>query len=254
VAVLHAAQAEIPRRYSSLGSRLLIAVLCYLQPLRRSFARYRTRLFFERLAPGNPPHLAVPGGRSAARIADTAWWNERCGDRVVWLQRVMQRLAERRWGRTLVTPWADADLEVYCHAWTALRISTAQEEHGGGKRLLRIRFQLNATRFSKLVLGVILASCVGVFRFNPLAAAIGLGLTATLSLAVWWRGRRLARSVAAAFDEVARELGMVPCTAAPDIALAATARAAVPPQFADASLNNGYKSHPLVTQCPAELD
>src|SRR5262249_52083795 len=45
VAGLQAAQATLARRHEGFRSRLLIAVLCYAQPLIRSWSRYRTRLF-----------------------------------------------------------------------------------------------------------------------------------------------------------------------------------------------------------------
>jgi hypothetical protein len=103
VAILHAAQAEIPERYASFRSRLLIAALCYLQPLWRSFARYRTRLFFERIASGNPQELAEHSAQKcSAKLGIAAWWSEENCERAVWLQRVMQRLAEKRWGRSVV--------------------------------------------------------------------------------------------------------------------------------------------------------
>src|SRR5262249_2264333 len=45
VAVLQACQARLAPEYAGFKARCLIAALCYLQPLVRSWARYRTRLF-----------------------------------------------------------------------------------------------------------------------------------------------------------------------------------------------------------------
>jgi hypothetical protein len=213
VAVLHAAQAEIPKCYASLRSRLLIVALCYLQPLWRSFARYRTRLFFERIAPDNPPEIAEHSAqRRSTRLGIAAWWSEKNCERAVWLQRAMQRLADRRWGRSVVTPWSDADMVIYCHPWTALRISTAQEEHGSGRRLLRICYRLRPTRFGVLALIVALTTWAAAACLHLPLGTAGLALTAALSATIVWRGRRLARDVVCIFDELALELGMLPCS------------------------------------------
>ncbi len=254
VALLHAAQAKIPQRHASLRSRLLIAALCYLQPLCRSFARYRTRLFFERIAPGNPPQLAEHSAHVPATQFAAAWWSENGGDRVVWLQQVMQRLAERRWGRSVVTPWAEADMEVYCHPWTALRISTAQEEHGSGRRLLRIRCRLRPTRFSKLMMGIALATCAGISRLNPLLAPVGLGLTAAMSATIWWRGRKLAQDIVAVFDELASELGMVPWASLTDTSAAPAAGSVANDQSGSPIQGPCYEFQPVVMSCRTDLD
>src|SRR5262249_13928254 len=50
VAALQAAQARLPAAHDGMRSRLVVALLCYLQPLVRSWRRYRTRLF-SRAAP-----------------------------------------------------------------------------------------------------------------------------------------------------------------------------------------------------------
>ena len=45
VAGLQAAQAKLPAGHGGLASRLVVAALCYAQPLARSWKRYRTRFF-----------------------------------------------------------------------------------------------------------------------------------------------------------------------------------------------------------------
>src|SRR5262249_58453619 len=58
VAVLQAAQARLPAQHAGFKARCLIAALCYLQPLLRSWARYRTRLLAYRPPRADPQHLA----------------------------------------------------------------------------------------------------------------------------------------------------------------------------------------------------
>jgi hypothetical protein len=56
VAVLQAAQARLAPEHDGLPSRCLIALLCYLQPLVRSWHRYRTRVSSYRAAAVGPPN------------------------------------------------------------------------------------------------------------------------------------------------------------------------------------------------------
>src|SRR5262245_253091 len=113
---------------------------------------------------------------------------------------------------------------VYCHPWTALRISTAQEEHGSGRRLLRICYRIRPTRFGWLAVCVALGVSAAIARLDLWLGAGALSLTAVLSTSLLWRGRRLAHDVVAVFDELALELGMLRCASAD----AATGQAAAP--------------------------
>ena len=54
----------------------------------------------------------------------------------------MAFLDEHRWGRVLDTGWCDWDMAVYCDSGLILKVVTAQEDHGRGRRLIRIRYQL----------------------------------------------------------------------------------------------------------------
>jgi hypothetical protein len=115
---------------------------------------------------------------------------------------------------------------IYCHPWTALRISTAQEEHGGGRRLLRIRYRLRPTRFGALALGVALTTWAATAFLNLPLGSAGLALTIALSATIVWRGRRLAQDVVCIFDDLALELGMLRCTASDPAPEQSTAPAA----------------------------
>src|SRR5262249_50191666 len=59
VAVLQAVQARLAPRHNGTAARLLVAALCYAQPLVRSWSRYRTRLFT--YGPPAPRDDAPPG-------------------------------------------------------------------------------------------------------------------------------------------------------------------------------------------------
>src|SRR5262249_19825823 len=92
----------------------------------------------------------------------------------------------------------------YCHPhpWTVVRVCTAQEEHGDGRRLIRVRFTLRLTTYGRGLFwaGVAAGACtwsLGVPALVISAAAFGAGLW------MWRRGTFQAASVVGVFDTVA---------------------------------------------------
>jgi len=224
VAVLQAAQAQLDPKYEGLKARLLIAALCYLQPLVRSGARYRTRLFAYRTPAADAENLdshAEPLPLSGARTV--TYWSEDWRDRTELLDRVVAHLNERGWGRVLDSGWADWDIEIYCHPWTVVQVSTVQENHGGGKRLIRVKYRLRPSGHMKALGLLALLGAVapaGLFAW-PIASAAGVLLGTCLAVAalcagLWWRGTWRASQALVMIDAEARKLNLVRCDQLPD--------------------------------------
>jgi GT2 family glycosyltransferase len=216
VAGLQAAQARLALPHQGLKARCLITALTYLQPLVRSWCRYRTRLFSYR-PPTACPRIREAGGEplplNGCRTID--YWSEEGYERTELLGLVIAYLNERGWGKTLDSGWSEWDVEIYCHPWTIVQVSTAQEEHGGGRRLLRIRYRLRPSGHTKMLALAGLATIAAALacQFWPLAASGGV----LLGLAAWlWRcGTRRASQALALFDTWARELKMIRCGSRP---------------------------------------
>ena len=216
IAGLQARQAQVPPQHDGPAARLLITALCYVQPLVRSWVRYRTRLFAyrppqaeARPAAIHPGHLSLFGNRTVA------YWSEDGCQRLQLLGCVVLYLNENRWGKTLDSGWSDWDLEVYCHPWTIVQVFTAQEDHGSNKHLIRIRYRLRPSGYLH-GLGI-LAGLSGIlaagFELWPIALAGGLFLA--IGMGMWWRGTYRAGQIMAVFDRWAHELGMLSCTPVP---------------------------------------
>jgi GT2 family glycosyltransferase len=212
VAILQAAQASLAPRHDGFLSRLVIAGLCYAQPLVRSWKRYRTRLF-------NYSTPQESGGLPCCGLltgtGTTAYWTEDGCERTELLGLLVAYLGQRRWGTTVDAGWSDWDVEVHGHPWTLLRICTAQEDHGGPRRLIRIRYTLRLTEFSRVAAtlgGLAVVASVAVSPWLPL---VGLGLLAGLLAVAWWRGGRLASQVVRGMDSLARHRGLVRCQEGP---------------------------------------
>lgn len=215
VAVLQSAQASLRSDHDGFRSRFLIAALCWAQPLVRSWARYRARYFGHKA----PVALSLPAEGGSSQIAlergRTAYWGESHPERTELLQRVVDHLGAHGCGKSIDTGWTDADLEVFHDPWKTVRMCTMQEDHGSGRRLIRIRYQQRLGGLAKAValLGVV-ASLVGV-SVNWTAGVACAGATAVCLAAVWYSGRRLLRKLANVVDELAVGMGLARCEAKP---------------------------------------
>lgn len=209
VSLMRAAQAPLLPRYRSLKARLMIALLCQIQPLARGWRRYRGRLF--------PPYLPRPEtdalceGQGRYRLLHRAdavyydWhWHER--DRIALLDRLSHSMSLLHWGFHLDTGWKGWDFAVRCHPWTSVEITTAREAGG----LFRVRYRLRVTEFALLVrLLAVLGLSLAVMTRDWLPCAIGT-LTTLACILAWWRGTYLGGCVRAAIDKTALELGLTP--------------------------------------------
>jgi GT2 family glycosyltransferase len=214
VAGLQAAQAALAPAHEGFLSRLVIAGLCYAQPLVRSWRRYRTRLFS--YSPPVPEPLSPRAHRQAPLLAGSravAYWTEEGYDRTELLGLFIAYLVERRWGAVVDSGWSSWDVEVHGHPWTVLQVCTAQEEHGGGKRLIRVRYRLRLTGFARAAGLLGGAASVVAVGFGPWLTLGGASLLAALLLAVWWRGAVLAARVMEGLDRLAGSLGLIRCPA-----------------------------------------
>jgi GT2 family glycosyltransferase len=217
VAVLQAAQARVAPWHDGFGPRCVIAVLSYLQPLVRSWQRYRTRLFcpLDRRARAEPS--AGDGRVPFAGRRRLAYWTEDGRDRTELLHSVAGSLADQRWGIAYDSGWERWDLELHGHPWSRVRTRTVQEEHGASRFLIRVAIGVHASPAALVAgaaIGLALAwlavrSFVGEAMVWPagFAATAGVALLAA-ALLLWARARRLAAGVVAAFDAAAERLGM----------------------------------------------
>jgi len=214
VAILLACQARLPKQYEGLVSRLTVAGLCYTQPLVRSWSRYRTRLLYPR-----PHRFELDSTQhDTSRMPLSGWheeayWNEEYRGRTDLLRGVIAYLEKHRWGKVIDSGWCDWDLEIFCYRWVTVQVCTTQEDHGSGKRLVRVRYRQRLRGYTKLLGLAGVAMAVGTMALDLTIGTVLLGLVPVVFLSLWWRGARMAARVVALFDAVAAAMKWVRCGA-----------------------------------------
>jgi hypothetical protein len=129
------------------------------------------------------------------------------------LKQAIVYMNEHRWGKVLDSGWFRWDIAVYCGAGLILNLVTAQEEHGSGRRLMRVRFRLTPSGLHKLAaLTILTAAASAAFTHPWLGLALALAAAAGFAFA-WSLGLRAASRVVRLFDGVALRLSMIPCPA-----------------------------------------
>ncbi|HKD36951.1 MAG TPA: glycosyltransferase, partial [Pirellulales bacterium] len=113
VAGLQSAQAVLRPQHRGMRSRMLIAELCWAQPLVRSWARYRARYFGHQAPVASSLTIASSAPRISRERRAVAYWGGRHPERTELLHRVVNYLAAHGCGKSIDTGWTDADLEVF---------------------------------------------------------------------------------------------------------------------------------------------
>jgi GT2 family glycosyltransferase len=212
VACLQGAQAKLARHHDGFRARCLVMLLCYLQPLVRSWARYRTRLLAYRLPRADMGYLREPcRGLPLSGRLTSAYWSEDSYDRTELLGLVIAYLNERGWGKAVDSGWSDWDVEIYCHPWTIVRVSTAQEDHGAGRYLIRVRYRLRPAGHTKCLFGLALLVGGAAAVLQAWPAGLLAGVFLALCGVIWWRGTRRGSQALAVFDALGSQLGLIPC-------------------------------------------
>ena len=172
-----AMRARVDSLAGGFQGRLLISVLTYFGPLLRSLERYKwwvRGLTAAAPARSMRPAQAVPWSWRE-RAFSASFWTETAMEKEILLHGVMDVLAERKYFVLPDQGWSEWDLEVHGGIWARGRVKVCAENHGGERRVLRVKCALRTSRLSRGVLvGAAVAAALGLKLALPALVAAGV--------------------------------------------------------------------------------
>jgi hypothetical protein len=184
-----------------------------LGPLLRTFERYRSRLRrFREVKP-----LSLNGPTQAPRIRwrerafYLSYWNEQGREKESLLHGIMDFLLPRKYLIAMDQGWSQWDLEICQGPWAKAQVKTAVENHGGAKRLLRVRCALRMSRISLTCLCLYGVLTVAAFFLSmPELAGATFVVGAIHGGAILYQKFRLGRVLYHVLESLAHKLEFVP--------------------------------------------
>lgn len=238
VCVAAGAQARLPPDRTRWWSRLLVALLFFLQPLVRGWARYAGRLAVRPAADQPRPSLDSLALRDSGEpLEEVRYWGDQRLDRVAFVARLIEALRQRGWPHRPDIGWSEFDVELYGSRWAQVQLITASEDYAEGRRLLRCRLRARATLLARVALAALLGlEVLAVGLLGKPWFAFGLAAV-TLAAFAWFlrRQKRHLQAMTIVFlDAFAKEVGLLKLPTpqpppAPSPARSASARPVVEP-------------------------
>src|SRR6202047_1112626 len=181
-----ARKAPIDKRFTGLNARALVALLIYLGPLLRGWERIKWRLKVMRAQDHIGPVATEQRARICwgARAFHLSYWSEAGTEKEALIGGLMVFLVTQKYFVVPDTGWSNWDLKISRGLCSRALVLVCTENHGGAKRLLRVRC---ATRFSRFAL-FLMRSCAALTAFAlildwPVTAA-AIGSVGLINLAV----------------------------------------------------------------------
>jgi glycosyltransferase involved in cell wall biosynthesis len=207
-----ARKAPIDRRFAGLEAWALVGLLIYLGPLLRGWERIKWRLRETR----GQSQIGLPESLQRARISWTeralhlAYWSEEAAEKELLLGGLIDFLLPHKYVVATDSGWSGWDLDVARGLFSRALILVCAENHGGGKRLLRVRCTMRFSRFASFLLrgcaaGTAAALILGWPTAAAVAATAGLTAFAAISRQLLGFARRMHRIV----EAVARQTRLV---------------------------------------------
>ena len=161
VALSYMVRARIEPKFDTVPARLLVMCLAFVQPLVRGFSRYFTWLHFKRTPRSViSTHEQLPAAAMGRGLRRRVFWSEEDRDRHHLLGAIFQLLEEEGWRYSIDTGWKEWDIQIYGNFWWSTVLQTVTEDHGGGKKLTRVRlksrFVTSTIIFSLIALSIVI--------------------------------------------------------------------------------------------------
>lgn len=202
-----ALRAPVDERGATLRGRCLIAFLTYVGPLLRCLERYKW--WARGLSQAEPveedlERRALPVSWRD-RAVSASFWTEHGLEKEAILDGLRAETSARKYFVAVDQGWSEWDLEVQGGFWSRARVTVATENHGGNRRVLRVRGAMRTTLLTRVGAAAAVAiGAIGLKLGHPAVMAIGgAGLVFVVG-AFAREGLRLGRVLYGALQTVAR--------------------------------------------------
>lgn len=144
-----------------------------------------------------------------------SYWTEAGLEKESLLQEVMAFFVLRKYFIILDQGWSDWDFEIYRGIWSRAQVKVCTENHGGGKRLLRVQCALRMSQLATMALiGYSLLAVVAMVLGMPKVATATVVVYAINVAVILYQNFRLGRILYQVLEIVAKKLYLVPTHAA----------------------------------------
>jgi len=210
VCVTAAAQAALPKGKTRPWSRALVALLFFLQPVVRGWARYQGRFMQKPTPPTAQQTLdSVALLSSKQSLAEAQYSSKEPINRLSFIAAVLQRLDAQGWPNKPDIGWSNYDVEIYGSRWSNLQLTTVTEDYAKDKHLIRCRLGTHWSPQAQVAFWALLGFELLLLRFfAPGRPWLWLALL-SLPLVTWLlhRDQRNLQSIIVVFlDELASDL------------------------------------------------
>jgi O-antigen biosynthesis protein len=220
-----ALKAPIDKRFRGIKARALVALLIYLGPILRGYERIKWRLK-EMRAPEATGTLEPPIQEARVSWKERAfylsYWSEAGDEKEALLGGLMRFLVPQKYFVVIDQGWDEWDLKIARGLWSRALVLVCTENHGGAKRLLRVRCAMRVSRFAAFVLRAyaLVAAAALILHSPGLGIVVGLlGLAHGVSIAL--RTIEFGRLMHRIIETVAQRAGLQPLEPSAAVALEA---------------------------------
>ncbi len=160
VALSWMAAAHVELRHDTVRARILVALLAFLQPVVRGWARWKVRLF-------PPVSKASESESDDGKARALSFWSESGAGRDGLLVELFRLLQVEGWRHRSDSGWGHWDALIYPSVWFGVAIHTVTDDHGRGKCLTRVRTSPRLTLPSVLCLAGVVMLLLGQIFLSP---------------------------------------------------------------------------------------
>jgi O-antigen biosynthesis protein len=209
ICVVGAWRAKIDPRFSGFQARALVALLIWLGPVLRGYERLKWRLKALQAAPAEP----TTGGLRPAlswreRGFALSYWSEQDDEKEMLLGGVMAAAQAQGYAAVMDSGWGGWDLTVSRGLLDRARILVAAENHGGVKRLYRLRCMPVLSGLGRGGVGLLAVGALLLVTGWPVPGAVAAIAGVAACVGIAWQTNRFAGRMRGLVDRAAAEAGL----------------------------------------------